>query len=266
MSLSESSVAIGFNFTDNAYYAVFALLLPPVYQDIRREPPPPPPVFAVDAQESPPDYTAVIVGSVLGALSLIGLIIYGIWRWRRNRKQAVLTMYYNAVSKIKGKRNEAPPTTVPSMHLESAVPADPEVEHLERPPPPASGVLSSGAKPSVWSAVNRYRSSPSLPRPTLKHIESEEHPPPPSPSADGLSVGGTSPHTKSLVAAAVRSKMLRRKPSIHNSMHDTSTEHVAISKLDTTVDSTVSELDESLVVLSETREPDEIEVQFGAHR
>ena len=84
-SLSESSVAIDFNFTDNA-------LLPPVYQDIRREPPPPPPVFAVDAQESPPDYTAVIVGSVLGALSLIGLIIYGIWRWRRNRTQAVLTM------------------------------------------------------------------------------------------------------------------------------------------------------------------------------
>jgi hypothetical protein len=114
MSLSESSVAIGFNFTDNAYYAVFALLLPPVYQDIRREPPPPPPVFAVDAQESPPDYTAVIVGSVLGALSLIGLIIYGTRRWRRNRTQAVLTMYNNAVSKIKGKRNEAPPTTVPA--------------------------------------------------------------------------------------------------------------------------------------------------------
>jgi hypothetical protein len=73
-SLSESSVAIGFNFTDNAYYAVFALL-PPVYQDIRREPPPPPPVFALGAQESPPDYMAVIVGSVLGALSLIGLIM-----------------------------------------------------------------------------------------------------------------------------------------------------------------------------------------------
>jgi hypothetical protein len=49
-------------------------------------------------------------------------------------------------------------------------------------------------------------------------------------------------------------------------MHDTLTEHVAISKLGTTVGSTVSELDESLVVLSETREPDEIEVQFGAHR
>ncbi len=74
------------------------------------------------------------------------------------------------------------------------------------------------------------------------------------------------PHAKSLVAAAVRSEMLRWKPSIHNSMHDTSTEHVAISKLGTTVGSTVSELDESLVVLSETREPDEIEVQFGAHR
>jgi hypothetical protein len=63
--------------------------------------------------------------------------------------------------------------------------------------------------------------------------------------------------------------MLRQKPSIHNSRHDTSTEHTTMSKLDTTVDSTVSALhshpSESVVGLSETREPDEIEVQFPAH-
>jgi len=271
--LSVTSVSFGFPVAENAYYAVFAVL-PPIYQQKPREPPPPPAASPVPP-DPPLDHTGAIVGGVLGALSLIGAVAFVVWRWRKMRRQAIVAMYYNAVSKARGKRLAAPPTPLPPAHLERPAPKDHESEHLERPlspellpPPPVSAASPSIVRPSVWNAVNRYKSSPSLPPPPLQPLQA---PPPPLPTGSG---GERPSHDKSLLAAAIRSKMLRQSPSIHKSRKAVSApqagDQISVSSFDTSMNTAVSEEASRFSQLevapaqTPTMDLDEIELQLSA--
>jgi hypothetical protein len=265
-STAASQVTISFPVLENGYYAVFATL-PPVYGQIPPNPPPTPPA-ASTAAESPPDYTAAIVGGVLAVLSLIGSVVYGYWRWRRSRQQAVLTMYYNAVSKKKGKLPPAPPQALASseQHLERAVPADLQGQHLER--SPLAGVAAaspSSVRPRIWNAVNRYKSAPSFSLPKSENEQSGEQPPSPIPGGDRLpNVASVQPE-KSLLAAAIRSKMLRQKASIHQTQNENSRDCAAASNASAIIDSFDSESDvQSSDLHSASIELDEIELQLPA--
>jgi cysteine-rich repeat protein len=242
---SVSRVSIGFPVTENGYYAVFALL-PPIYGQIPKNNPPPSPPVTSEIPEPPPNYTAVILGGTLAAVSLIGFIAYGIWRWRRNRRQAILSMYYSAVSKTKGKRPMAPQQQASGQHLERPETTETQNQHLERPPLPDAASSPSKSRLRIWNAVNRYKSSPSnqLPKSPIRLPEEEQ--PPPAAGGDRMpdEIGSESlNHEKSLLAAAIRSKMLRKRASIYKAEKDKSDDRITSTSMSATVDSINSEND-----------------------
>jgi cysteine-rich repeat protein len=256
-SASISKIAIAFSYSGNAYYAVFAML-PPVYREIQQDLPT---SVEISSLSSPTDHTAAIVGGALGALFLFGAIAYGIRKCRRKRKQAVVAMYYRAVSRSKGKRRVAQPkamTPVRDPHLERPAPEDLKSRFNERPssqelpPLPVTSVESPPrARPSIWKAVNRLNSSPSV-IPGASLLEKPQ--PPPAVGSGSQSQGS------SLVAAAIRSKMLRQSPSIRKSKVNLSSDQTFDSNLSPAVDSVVSEASQDQVF----KEPDEIEVRSVA--
>ena len=275
--VSVSSVSFGFPVAENAYYAVFALL-PPVYQKQRESTPPPATSTSPSVPELPPDHTAAIVGGVLGGVALIAALAFGVRRWRKTRQQAIVAMYYNAVSKTKGHRPAVPLTPLPQTHLERPEPKVPETGHLERPLSPelpnalqSSAASPSVVRPSIWNAANRYKVSPSQTPPPSQPLQAPQPPPPVVSGGARPSRAANMSHDKSLLAAAIRSKMLRQSPSIRNSRLASALQlgdQVTNSSFNTTANTAISEdgshFWERQVAAVPTMDLDEIEVQLPA--
>jgi hypothetical protein len=196
-------------------------------------------------------------------MSLMCLIAYGVWRWRKSRKQAILAMYYNAVSKSKTKLPPFPISKRPTVPPPAASAEHPDAtgfKHLERPPHPVSADSPAGSRPNVWKAVNRHKSLAPLPSTALTPIEQ-----PPLPTVDQRSGAGS--RDKSLLASAIRSKMLRQSPSIRKSRHERSSDQITVGTLSSTSESVFSEASvrtpEPSVNSQLSVEPDEIELQLS---
>jgi hypothetical protein len=176
-------------------------------------------------------------------------------------------MYYNAVSKKQmGKLPLTPPQAASEQYLERAAPTDTQGDHLE--PSPVSGaaaLLPSSLRPRVWNAVNRYKSAPSFLLPKSENEPAADRSPPPILDGDRLSSGGSVYPDKSLLAAAIRSKLLRQSASIRQKRDEHSRDYAIASALSTNTDSFVSENEAQPSELpSESIELDEIELQLPA--